>query len=148
MKNKQVTNETKLRLERELVETEKQFRKASESQGDACGTDCDWHDNAAYDFATKQTELYATRLSHIRQLLNGLTIIVPRTKTDKVGMGNGVLLKIDGKEYQFTLLSEEDSITRKEWLSCNSPIGQAILGKPVGVYGNIEIVKISKGNFK
>ena len=142
-----MTQETKLRLEKEKVEVEKLFHEASESQGEACGINCDWHDNAAFEFATRQTELFGSKLMQINKLLQQSKLTLPRTETDTVGIGNKIVLKINGEEREFTLLTEEDSITRKEWLSCDSPIGKKIIGKPVGIYENVEIIKILKGDF-
>ena len=142
-----MTNETKTRLEVKLVESEKMFQKFSQAQGDACGENCDWHDNSTYEFATQQTNLYATRTMQIKRLLKE-PITLPREDTDVVGIGNTVKLKVGDKEMMITLLSDEDSMTRKEWLSIDSPIGQKILGKPIGKYDNVEIIKILKGDFK
>ena len=145
---KPMTIETKMRLEHELLAVQKLFKKFSEAQGEACGDNCDWHDNSTYEFATRQTELYATKLMQIKKLLTNPIINQPRLPTDIVGIGNKLLLRINSKIMEVTLLTEEDSMTREEWLSCDSPIGKLILNKPIGKYDNIEIIKILPGNFK
>ena len=139
-----MTQETLQRLKIELIDAKHQFEKASASQGEACGDNCDWHDNSTYEFATQQTNLYATKMMQIKKLLQNPKLIEPREETNIVGLGNTIELKVNNNPMTITLLTDEDSITKKEWLSINSGIGQTILDKPVGVYGNIEIIKIQQ----
>jgi len=143
-----VTQETKTRLEKELVVAKKNLAESSIAQGEACGIKCDWHDNAAFDFAQRETERNQVLVKRIEVELLRPKITPIRTETDVVGVGNKVVIKLIGQEREFTLLTEVDSVTKPEWLSVESQVGKKIKGKPVGkIDDNLEIVKIMAGEF-
>ncbi len=131
-----MTAETKARLEKELERVIAEVAKAGQRMGDAFGPDCDWHDNAAADFAVEEYKRITAQESELRHKLHNVEIIKPRQETKDVGLGNTAVVKLGDfdEDETFTVLGPDDSSTGKSrgWISYESPIGQTLLGMKIG----------------
>lgn len=153
-----MTQSTYEELLKEVETVRGDVSRSLRSIGEAAGRESDWHDNAALDFANAQHDLHSSMLGNIQDKLKDAVIISPSTKTDKVGIGNSVVVKFNGEteEETFTVLGPADSGRQQGWISCESPLGSSLLGKKKGdgvtflVGGQnqkIKILKILQGNF-
>ncbi len=65
--------ETKKReLEEQLKRAQTKLEQAMKEQGEACGENCDWHDNNAYDLAVSLTETYQSLVDSIKKQIKDL----------------------------------------------------------------------------
>lgn len=48
------------------------MKRWNKAIGEAAGTNSDWHDNAGYDYACAQFELYQSLVSQLKQELRAL----------------------------------------------------------------------------
>lgn len=102
--------------------------------GEAAGRESDWHDNAALDFANAQHDLHSSMLGGIQGKLKDVQIIQPSTETEKVGIGNSVVVKYKGEENEeiFTILGSADSGRKPGWISFDSKLASNLIGKRAG----------------
>ena len=151
-----LTQETLVRLQRELALAIENEDKKHKRIGEAAGPESDWHDNAAYDEAMVQHGVALSHLINMKVKLNNYKIIEPREETDTVGIGNTVIVRFSSMDVdeKFTILGPDDSGTRDEWISFNTPVAKAMLGKKAGEEVTLEvnnqkikILKILVGEF-
>lgn len=155
-----MTNFTKTALEKELQKAQGKLKDASLAIGEAAGQESDWHDNAAFDYANMDFDLKSVNLVNIQKKLHDAEIITPRAKTDRVDVGNSVVVRFEGENENetYTILGPSDSGRKTGWLSCLSPLGSNLIGKREGdtvsfptergVTQKIKVVKVLKGDFE
>lgn len=134
---------TRTVLEKELRIAKEELNQAQLSVGEAAGRESNWHDNAAFDYANMDFDLKSARLASLEKKLRDVEIITPRQETDRVGIGNSVVIKFQNEmsEEKFTVLGPDDSGKKSEWLSYLSPLAKNLIGKK-----ERETVKFSIGN--
>lgn len=126
--------------------------------GEAAGTSSDWHDNAAFDYANIRHDVDTLQLGGIEAKLKDVQIIEPSRKTDKVYIGNSVLVKFLDEENTeiYTILGPADSGRQSGWISFESPLGSNLMGKRKGETvmfaiekqeQKVKILNILPGNF-
>ncbi|MFI5240840.1 MAG: GreA/GreB family elongation factor [Microgenomates group bacterium] len=153
-----MTKSTKAALEREVVEAEGKKDKSLLDIGEAAGTGSDWHDNAAFDNANIRHDVDSITLRDLRQKLHDIIIIEPETRTDMVRIGNTVSVKFksEPEAEEFTILGPSDSGRNEGWISYESPLAEALLGKKQGdefpfqtreFRDMIKVLKILAGQF-
>lgn len=128
----------------ESLELYKQQRaEAQLALGAAAGRESDWHDNAAYDLATEQFNLANARMMNAQKQLERVYIITPRTDVDDIQLGNTVRIQFAGEEEieEYTLLGPADSLIRQDWLSYESPLGKAMIGRKAGEHVTFDVDK-------
>jgi len=148
-----MTKRTLARLKSELKELRVKEKKWGQQLGESAGTDCDWHDNAAYDQALAEYATVSAGASKISEAVKLHQIIEPATSADSVGLGTKVKLLFGEAERTFTILGDFDSGTENSWVSIETPLAKAIMGKKVGdkaeVNGNkLEILEIGTGDYE
>lgn len=138
-----MTSYTKATLEEVLGTAKRELDQAQLSIGEAAGRESNWHDNAAFDYANMEFDLKSANLANIKEKLRNVEIITPRRETDKVGIGNSVVIQFQDRTDQetFTILGPDDSRQKPGWLSYLSPLAKSIIGNKEG-----ETVKFSIGN--
>jgi len=62
----------KEQLEEQLKKAQTKLEQAMKEQGEACGENCDWHDNNAYDLAISLTETYQALVDSIEKQIRDL----------------------------------------------------------------------------
>lgn len=118
--------ETQLReLEAKLEYTIAERRKAAE-EGDL-------RENSAYHFLGEQAVLIKTQIEEITLTLQKSKIIKNPTQNATVELGHRVTVKFeDGRQMDVVLVGKFDSAIKPGWISFESPLAQALLGKKVG----------------
>lgn len=143
-----MTRQTQERLNTELVAIKLQAEEAERAIGTTFDSAQDWHDNGAYDTQQHQTKMKYTKLRELEEKLHNVFLLTPRSETDTVGIGNTIVLKYDGEfaPETFTILGKDDTHTRPDWISYETPLAKALMGKPAG--SDVELSLPNSGKAK
>ena len=101
----------------------------------------DLSENSEYDAAKKEQSFVETEIAQIEETLRKARIIESTDVTmDTVGVGNVVTVFDEdfGEEDTYTIVGVIESDPNKNFVSNESPIGSALLGKKVGDIASFE----------
>ncbi len=104
----------------------------------------DLKENAEYHAAKEDSSHNERRISEIEAKLSGARILEDQGElpTDEAYIGATVAVKDDsGEAMKFTLVDPSESDPASGLISITSPIGQALLGKPVGAKVKVPVGK-------
>ncbi len=129
-----MTEFTRSVLQENLAALEKKYAADQAAMGAAVEKGDEYHDNFAYEQATRDRDMTYTQLLQAKERLRDVQIIKPRSETDTIGIGNAMTIRFEGESEDegFTLLGTEDGNIKDGWLSNTSPLGSALFGKKVG----------------
>jgi transcription elongation factor GreA len=129
-----MTREGRARLEQELEELRTVRRREMADRLQAARELSTAQNNAEYDEAKAQWELNESRIRAIEEQLQRAVLIDAGQiqGASVVQIGSTVVVAIDGKSREYTIVgnTEADPATGK--ISNESPVGRALLGKRVG----------------
>lgn len=147
-----LTSEGKTKLEKELTKLKTVTRKEIAEKIELAKEHGDLSENAEYHEARNEQAFAEGRILEIENILKNATVAKNNNK-DNVHVGSSVkLTDANGNNLCFTIVGSHEGDPSKGLISCDSPIGQAILfrksGDEVGVEtprGNItyRILEIS-----
>lgn len=104
----------------------------------------DLAENSEYEDAKNEQSFVEGRILELEAMLRRSRVVKKDAMvTDKVEMGSTVVLKLDGKTLEYTIVSSSESDPSSGKISSESPIGYSLLGKTKG-----EIVEIHTPNGK
>lgn len=89
-------------------------------------------DSPAYESAREAQSINEGRILELEDLIKRAVIIKKRQNSTTVAIGSGVEVKNGMKKMEFTIVGSEESDPGKGFISNESPLGQALLGKKVG----------------
>jgi transcription elongation factor GreA len=143
------------KLQEMLAENIRQDNELTEIAGDAFGGAADWHDNAAYDQWRLDSNLVGQRIAYLKTAIDQVEIIKPETLPGPVNIGHMVEVQYeDEKEPErFTILGPYDNNVDRSWISFQSDLGEALLGKDSGAIVElpnglkVTILRVLAGNF-
>ena len=101
----------------------------------------DLSENSEYDAAKKEQSFVETEIAQIEETLRKAKIIsASEVKNDEVSVGNSVVVfDMDFEEEDtYKIVGVIESDPNKNFVSNESPIGKALLGKKVGDIADIE----------
>ncbi|MBE5755248.1 MAG: transcription elongation factor GreA [Clostridia bacterium] len=101
----------------------------------------DLSENSEYDAAKKEQAFVETEIAQIEETLRKAKIISAKeVKNDEVSVGNSVVVfDMDFEEEDtYKIVGVIESDPNKNYVSNESPIGKALLGKKVGEIADIE----------
>src|SRR5579864_1243012 len=104
----------------------------------------DLKENAEYHAAKEESAHNERRIQEIEAKLSGARILEDQGElpTDKAYIGATVAVKDDaGEDMKFTLVDPAESDPAAGMISITSPIGQALLGQPVGAKVKVPVGK-------
>lgn len=115
----------------------------------------DISENSEYDDAKNEQAWVESRITEINQILANATVVEAPKRSNKVAIGNKVVVLIDGKtEREFVIVGAAEADAAKGKISNESPVGAALLGAhkgdeitaegPTGKEINFTILKIGK----
>jgi len=128
--NSILTPEGKIKLEEELKELKNITRKEISEKIELAKEHGDLSENAEYQEARNEQAFAEGRILEIESILKNATV-VQNEGGGSVQVGSTVHLEVNGKEVVFTIVGSHEGEPAKGLLSCDSPIGQAILLKKV-----------------
>ena len=129
-KSVDLTKEGREELKKELDERikEREVIKEKIATARAFG---DLSENEDYSAARSEQKLNESRISEIEEILKSAKIIANRGH-DKVVMGAKVTVKLNGKEFVYSIVGPVEANPLEGKISNESPIGKAMFGKKAG----------------
>lgn len=93
----------------------------------------DLRENAEYHAAKERQTLVQARVSMLRQRVSEIQLMsLDRIPKDKAGFGSKLVVKENGKTFNYELVMPEDANPDKGLISVASPLGRAFSGKEAG----------------
>jgi len=123
----------KKKLEKELLKLKKELRRTGEERGEAA-REGDLKENSAYIFSGERAEVLRSQIASLSSVLRGIEVQEAPKQTELVCFGHRVKVCFEERkeEREIVLVGEEEARFKPEWISCQSPLGQALLGKRKG----------------
>lgn len=98
----------------------------------------DLSENAAYHEAKEEQSFLEGRILELESLIRDAKIVRKEGKTGWVQIGSTVTLKFNGDTEEFQIVGAAESNPFEKKISCDSPVGKAIMNKPEGAIIEIE----------
>ncbi len=117
----------------------------------------DLSENAEYKIAKQERNRNEARIRHLKNMIKTATVITDNSKEDEVGLSDKVTLYIpeDDCEETYTIVTNIRIDSSGDYISYESPMAKAILGKKAGdtvrinvspdYSYEVQIIKIEKG---
>ena len=125
-----LTADGKLALEKELKELIAERPAIAERIATARAFG-DLSENEEYSSARNEQKLAESRILEIQDILKNATIIKTGNKS-KVVLGASVVIKMNGKEFTYTVVGPTEANPLEGKISNESPIGKALFGRKAG----------------
>ncbi len=147
-----LTKEGYKKLQDELNYLEKEKRKEVADKLKHAASYGDLSENAAYEDAKEEQSSVETRIVKLKQTLKNAEVVKRDKNASWVQIGSRVTVEVNGKKKKFEIVGGTESNPFTGKISCQSPIGKALLKKPEGAKTKVEtpagekvykIVKIS-----
>lgn len=98
----------------------------------------DLSENAEYSEAKDAQALNEGRIIELSSTLKNVTIVDKVSDSEHIVMGSTVVVKVDGKEKQYTIVSFNEADPLNGFISNESPLGVAFIGKRKGESVEVE----------
>jgi len=123
----------KQKLEEKIKQLNQELDRTSQDKGDAA-TEGDLKENSAYIFLGERADVLRTQIQELTADLKESEIAPKPSQTGTICFGHQVTVNFqaDGRQMIFTLVGKNDSPLRDNWLSVDSPVGIALIGKHRG----------------
>jgi transcription elongation factor GreA len=130
MDEQTLSHEGKKKLEIELDELINVKRKKVIARIQAAKEHGDLRENADYHDAREEQSFMEGRIKEIENILKN-TIVSEMNSGDAVQVGSKIILVKDNKDFNFTIVGSHEGNPATGMLSCDSPLGLALLGKKI-----------------
>lgn len=128
-----ITPEGFRRIEAEIEFLWKEERPRVCAMVSAAAAEGDRSENAEYIYGKKRLREIDRRIRFLSKLLDRLTVVEPRAEGDRVFFGAFVGVAYgDGTEATYRIVGPDETDSKKGWISSESPVARALLGKGVG----------------
>lgn len=136
---KQITVETLERLKKELIFLKKEKRREIAEKLRLAISFGDLKENAAYHEAKDEQAFIEGKIIELENMINNSSVISKNNDSTIVSVGSSVkiLMNEEENEYEIVEAIESDPLNNK--ISCESPVGKAVLGKNEGDESEIEM---------
>jgi transcription elongation factor GreB len=131
--SKYITREGAQRLRAELDALWREERPRVTLAVSAAAAQGDRSENADYTYGKKRLREIDSRVRHLRQRLEDMTIVEqPATDRRRAFFGAWVTLEDEtGATFRHRIVGPDEFDHRENYLSMDSPLGRALLGKPL-----------------
>jgi len=92
----------------------------------------DLSENAEYQETKEEQALVEQRIAELEERMREAVVMEKPTRTDKVGVGSTVRVKMDGEELIYMIVGSEEADPAAGKISNESPLGKAFLGRKQG----------------
>ncbi|HEX8923736.1 MAG TPA: GreA/GreB family elongation factor [Patescibacteria group bacterium] len=125
-----ITKIGKEKLEKELEELKKELRRTVEERAKAAA-EGDLRENSAYLFYGERAEVLRSQIAQVEADLKAAKIQSVPSQVETVSFGHSVRIRFenDNRELLITLVGKNDARIKPDWISLESPLGIALLGK-------------------
>ena len=141
---KKLTKKGYEKLKKELEYLKKEKRKEIADKLKKAAAYGDLSENAAYEDAKEEQSNLETKIAKLKHTIKNAEIVEHDDNADWVQIGSKVKVKVDGKEKEFEIVGGTESDPFEGKISCESPIGKALLKKPKGSKAKVETPKGEK----
>lgn len=116
-------------LEQEIKNLKKQLATTIQKRQEAAA-EGDLKENSAYIFQGERAQVLRAQISQLEEDYNSAQVQTTPTDTKTISFGHQVTVKYSsGPVMTFTLVGKNDAQHQDNWISVDSPIGLALLGK-------------------
>ena len=98
----------------------------------------DLSENSEYAAAKQDLAFIDGRIAELEEILHGAKIISTKHSNGQVNVGSKVILHLNGKKEEFTLVGEWEADPMQKKISHESPLGKSLMGKKVGEKVEVE----------
>lgn len=128
-----ITKLGKQKLEEALENLREEYKKTLLDRGKA-GREGDLKENAAYISLGEKAQMLSIQIDEAATDLKNCVVQQAPKTTEVIGFGHKITLfyENDKREMTITLVGKNDARLKPDWISIESPIGQALTGKKVG----------------
>ena len=125
-----ITKIGKEKLEKDIAELKLELERTYEERSKAAA-EGDLKENSAYIFMGERAQVLNTQISEAQDDLNLAVLQIAPQHTSYIAFGHKVKIffEQDKRELTITLVGKNDARLKPDWISFQSPIGQALLGK-------------------
>lgn len=125
-----ITKLGKQKLEEYLQKLQDELNRTCEDRGKAA-EEGDLKENSAYIFLGERALVLYSQIDQVKTDLKTSIIQPAPTQTDTIVFGSRVKIRFnsDNREMDITLVGKNDSNLKPEWISCESPLGLALIGQ-------------------
>jgi len=92
----------------------------------------DLSENSEYMEAREVQGQIEQRIYELEEMVRNAVLIKKKAKSSTVGIGSTVVVKKDGKEFEFTLVGANEARPEAGFISNESPLGKSFLDKKTG----------------
>ncbi len=116
-----------------LSQTHDRSLETGKQMGEAGGTS-DFHDNFAFEQGQRDFSYLMGQVARMRDKIKNAVIIEPNTDTQSIGIGHEVTVRSmpTTETNVYTILGPSDSEPSIGWISCLTPVAQALMGRTTG----------------
>ncbi len=101
----------------------------------------DLSENSEYFEAREEQALVEARIGELEDTIKNAEIIEKPSSTGIVSIGSAIEVKKDGQQIKFTIVGSNEANPTGGFISNESPLGRAFLGKKVGDKVTISVPK-------
>lgn len=146
-----ITKLGKEKLEQDIISLKVELERTY-SERNKAAAEGDLKENSAYIFMGERAQVLHSQIEQAEVDLKGCIIQSTPTQTDFIAFGHEISLRFenDKRDMTITLVGKNDARLKSSWISLESPLGIALLGKrkleAVSVNGqSVTILDISVG---
>lgn len=127
-----ITKIGRVKLVKQLDDLKQQLQQTIQKRKEAAA-EGDLKENSAYIFQSERADVLRSQIAQLEQDLSEAEIQTAPTDTKTIAFGHRVSVKYSsGIDMTFTLVGKNDAQHKDDWISVDSPIGIALLGKKKG----------------
>lgn len=139
MKSTQLTKEGFENLKKELNELLTVKRPQTIERLHKARSMGDLSENSEYNAAKDGLAFVEGRIQEIEEIIKMAQVVENNNHQNQVEVGTSVTVEVDGKKEMFQIVGEFEADPFKKKLSHTSPIGQALTGKRVGDWIEVDV---------
>lgn len=125
-----ITKLGKERLKEQLDKLQEELSQTCEQRGIAAEGG-DLKENSAYIYLGEKALVLYSQIDQVKADLRESVVQSAPTQNDSVEFGSRLKIKFesDNRDMDIVLVGKNDAHLKPEWISCDSPLGLALLGK-------------------
>jgi len=139
MKKVQLTKTGFEKLRQELKELKTKIKEDVLKRLNQARAMGDLSENSAYSAAKEELNLVEGRIAELEEILKNAEIVEGNNNKNMVQLGSSVIVEVNGKKEKFEIVGDFEADPLNKKLSHTSPIGQALNGKKVGDWVEVEV---------
>lgn len=138
-KDLQVTKQGYEELKKELAELVEEKRPAVVTRLERARQEGDLKENSDYTSAREELDFLDGRIDELKHVIDNAKVVdSDRAGKGTVGVGNSVIVKINGDTHEYSIVGEWEADPSNKKISNESPLGKQLVGKKKGEEVEVE----------